>query len=326
MLIEQVDSVYGSKMNNLNKILFHSNKDQASNVKILSGKIIVKNELIFDSPVQIKPGTIFLLGEKANIIFKNRVEAIGDKNNKIIFKADSNKPWGTIALLGKKTSGSKIDFAEFSHGSGSFTKQLHFTSMLSIHNTKNVQLKNIKLTNNHFFDDMLHIIYATDVDIENLSFYNAFGDAIDIDISKNIKIYNSNFFNSKNDGIDLMESSVEIKNVNIYNSKDKAISIGESSTAKLFNSKLEKNEIAVAVKDNSKTLINNVNFLNNKNQISAYKKNLQYGSGGEAVVSNSVFKNEKNVFLSENSKILITGSEIIGDIKKKGEKIFLNER
>ena len=83
--------------------------------------------------------------------------------------------------------------------------------MLSIHNTKNVQLKNIKLTNNHFFDDMLHIIYATDVDIENLSFYNAFGDAIDIDISKNIKIYNSNFFNSKNDGIDLMESSVEIK-------------------------------------------------------------------------------------------------------------------
>ena len=326
ILIEQVDSVYGSKMNNLNKILFNSNKDQTSNVKILSGKIIVKNELIFDSPVQIKPGTIFLLGENANIIFKNKVEAIGDKNNKIIFKADSNKPWGTIALLGKKTSGSKINFAEFSHGSGSFTKQLHFTSMLSIHNTKNVQLKNIKLTNNHFFDDMLHIIYATDVDVENLSFYNAFGDAIDIDISKNIKIYNSNFFNSKNDGIDLMESSVEIKNVNIYNSKDKAISIGESSTAKLFNSKLEKNEIAVAVKDNSKTLINNVNFLNNKNQISAYKKNLQYGSGGEVVVSNSVFKNEKNVFLSDNSKILITGSEIIGDIKKKGEKIFLNER
>ena len=55
-------------------------------------------------------------------------------------------------------------------------------------------------------------------------------------------------------------------------------------------------KLLFAVKDNSKTLINNVNFLNNKNQISAYKKNLQYGSGGEAVVSNSVFKNEKNVF------------------------------
>ena len=80
------------------------------------------------------------------------------------------------------------------------------------------------------------------------------------------------------------------------NSKDKAISIGESSNAKLSNSKLENNEIAIAVKDNSKVLINNVNFQNNKNQINAYKKNLQYGSGGTAEVLNSNFMGKSNNF------------------------------
>ena len=320
MSIKKIKKTFGAQTNNLNKVLFNGKYNHKSNLKTLSGEIIVKNELIFEDPIQIKPGTIFLLDENANIIFKNKVEAIGTKNKKIIFKAKSNKPWGTIALLGKKTAGSKINFAEFSDGSGSFTDQLHFTSMFSIHNTENISVKNIIFKNNHFFDDMLHIIYSSDVIMENLTFYDAFGDAIDIDISKNIKILDSNFYNSKNDGIDLMESKVDIKNVNIFNSNDKAISIGESSNANLSNSKLEKNGIAVAVKDNSKTLINNVIFLNNVNQISAYKKNLQYGSGGEAIVSNSIFENKINNFSSENSNILINNSKIVGDIKKKGKK------
>ena len=324
--IKKINKSFGSKINNLNKVLFNSKHNQKSNFIILSGKIIVKDDLVFERPVQIKPGTIFLLDENANIIFKNKIEAIGNKNNKIIFKAISNKPWGTVALLGKNTSGSKVNFVEFSDGSGSFTDQLHFTSMFSVHNTNNVELSNISFKNNHFFDDMLHIIYSSGITMENLSFYNAYGDAIDIDISDDIKIFNSNFYNSKNDGIDLMESRVDINNVNIFNSRDKAISVGESSIVKIFNSKLDKNVTAIAVKDNSKAVIENVNFSKNLNQISAYKKNLQYGSGGEVTVIKSLFDNKINTFLSENSNIMIKNSKIIGEIKKKGKQIFINER
>ena len=123
-----------------------------------------------------------------------------------------------------------------------------------------------------------------------------------------------------------MESSVNISNVNIFNSQDKAISIGESSNAKLQNSTLENNKIAIAVKDNSKVLVENVNFFENENQISAYKKNLQYGSGGEALVLDSLFKNKTNNFLSENSKIKIKDSKIEGFLNKKGSQIFINDR
>ena len=282
--------------------------------------------MLFERPVKIEPGTIFLLDKDINIIFKDKVEAIGDRNNKIVFKGSSKEPWGTVALLGKNTSGSKFNNIEFHDGSGSFTDQYSFTSMFSIHNTSNINLKNITFKNNHFFDDMMHVIYSSNVKMNNLNFYNAFGDAIDIDVCDKIEISNSEFFNSKNDGIDLMESSVKISNVNIYNSQDKAISIGESSNAKLKNSTLENNQIAVAVKDNSKVSIENVNFFENENQISAYKKNLQYGTGGEASVINSLFKSKTNNFLSENSKIKIKDSKIDGLLKQKGSEIFINDR
>ena len=318
-------NLIGSKSNLLNKVIFNSNKINILKSKILSGQIIVDKNLIFSDPVQIKPGTTFLLDKNVNIIFKNKVEATGKKDNKIIFKARSQEPWGTVALLGGNTAGSKLSYVEFNDGSGSFSDQFTFTSMFSIHNTSNIELKNINFKNNHFFDDMVHLIYSSNINMENLSFSNAFGDAIDIDICKNINIKNSTFINSKNDGIDLMESNVNISDVKIYNSQDKAISIGEASIAKVSNSRLEKNKFGIAVKDSSKTFISKVEFINNQSQIASYKKNLQYGAGGEAIVEYSIFKSKVNNFMSSNSKISIKNSKIIGDLKK-GDQITINER
>ena len=75
-----------------------------------------------------------------------------------------------------------------------------------------------------------------------------------------------------------MESNVLIKHVNILNSNDKGISIGEASSAQVFDSKLQNNITGVAIKDGSYSNIKNVTFINNAEQVSAYKKNLQYGA------------------------------------------------
>ena len=72
----------------------------------------------------------------------------------------------------------RINFINFSDGSGNFSEQFTFTSMFSLHNTSNIKLKNIELQNNHFFDDMMHVIYSSDIILDNLIFRNAFGDAI----------------------------------------------------------------------------------------------------------------------------------------------------
>ena len=158
-----------------------------------------------------------------------------------------------------------------------FSDQFYFTSMLSIHNTRDIKLENIKFEDNYHYDDMLHIIYSSNILLKDLSFFNANGDAIDIDICDKVSIINSNIFNSNNDGIDLMESDVLIKDVNIINSQDKGISIGEASKANIIKTKLEKNIIGVAIKDYSEAIMEKMNFFENNIQLSAYKTNLQYG-------------------------------------------------
>ena len=195
-----------------------------------------------------------------------------------------------------------------------------------MHDTSNIELKNINFYKNYLFDDMLHIIYSKNVRLENLYFENAFGDALDIDLSQNILISNLEIYKSKNDGIDLMESDAIIQNVKITQSEDKSISVGEASVVKILNSQLEDNNIAVAVKDGSVARIEETNFLNNKMQLSAYKKNLQYGSGGKILVKKSVFNSFVNKFTSKKSTIDIEDTLFVGKIIREGKSIFINER
>ena len=313
-------------LNYKNKIILEENKISNSLEKItLSGTILVSEDRIFSNPVIIKPGTTFLIEEGKNLIFTERVEAIGQENKKIKFLSKSDKPWGTLAIIGKKTSGSKLKNIIIKDGSGSFSDQFYFTSTLSIHNTSNVDLENISLSNNHSYDDMIHLIYSSNIKLKELNIFNAYGDALDIDMCENIIIENSQIYNSKNDGIDLMESDTLIKNVKIVGSLDKGISIGEASKTKILKSSLINNYIAVAVKDKSQAKMNNINFYENDIQIAAYKKNLQYGSGGNIDIQNSFFRNKLIKFNSQNSSINISNSKLKGKIIKNGKNIVIND-
>ena len=314
-------NLFSTELNLLNKVIKENKLKKNLKPKVLSGEILVNKNLIFEKPVKILEGTTFLIEKGKNIFFKNRIEAKGTKKNKIKFISKSKEPWGTVAIIGKKTSGSYLSNLNFENGSGNYDSQFSFTSMLSIHNTKNINISNATFYNNKNYDDMLHIIYSSNIFLDNLTFKDAYGDAIDVDMSENIFIENSKFYNSNNDAIDLMESNVMIKNVDIINSKDKGVSIGEASDVKIFSSKLMNNNIALAIKDGSKSNSSRIKFINNKIQIAAYKKNLQYGSGGELIIADSKFVNNLNKFSSKDSKIIIKNSELIGNKILDGKNI-----
>ena len=315
-----------------NNIVFNNSSLDKINIDAkeieISGNVVVDKNLVFENPVTINEGTNFYLKENAHIIFKNRVIAKGSNEKKITFtNFDSKKkPWGTIALIGELTKKSHFENVDISGGSGGVFNQYMFTSMFSIHDTADIFLKNIILNNNYNYDDMLHIIYSNNIVLDNINFTNAFGDALDIDISDNILIKNSFFKNSKNDGIDSMESNINIENTKIFNSGDKGVSIGESSKVAINNSDIEKNVIGIAVKDSSESYVNKTKFKDNQNQISAYRKNFQYGNGGKIIIQDSLFDNKVNEINSESSSILIMKSVFKGQINKVGKNININER
>ncbi len=309
----------GSQTTLHNKIIHRTFKKKQT-INVFSKEIIVEGTKIIEEVTTILPGTIFKMKKNSSLIFKNKVIAKGEKNKKIKFinfNQNNTEKWGTVALVGPRSSGSQFNNIEFDGGTGMRTKQFSFTSMLSLHNTKNITIQNSSFKNNSLYDDVLHLVYCDSVLLKNLNFEKAFGDAIDIDISNNIKVVDSKFNSSANDAIDLMQSKATIENNIINFSGDKGISIGEGSIARISDIKFVKNDLAIAVKDGSRVEIFNSKFLNNNKEIYAYKKNWQYGSGGFVSIKNSYFE-DSSININSNNRSIIN----LKDNKFNGKKNF----
>jgi len=273
--------------------------------EIWEGEIQINGTKIINRPVKIMPGTIIIMAENANLIFKNHVHALGSSNSIIKFSGGSNKTWGTIALLGEGTNNSKFSHVTIEGGSGYETPNIKFTGMFSLHDVKNISLQNIKFKKNSLYDDLIHIVYSQNIILKNCVISNALFDAIDIDISS-IKIDNCNILFSGNDGIDSMSSEVKIQNSFINGSLDKGISVGENSKVFVIKSKITNNKIGIESKDNSSVSIYNSSFLNNKLDLNAYKKNWQYGNGGRIILlDNSIKEIGDNIQIDKHSELNI---------------------
>jgi len=314
------------QMTKFNKIIYKKELNQnIDNFLEFSNNVYIKGNYILEKPVKINPGTNFLMAKNSHIIFKNKVIAKGTSKKPIVFKKlnNSSNAWGTVALVGKKSSGSVLTNVLLDGGSGGNYKQLRFTSMLSLHNTQNIRLEKIKLSNHTRYDDMLHIIYCDNIYINEAELNNAYGDAIDVDISTNIKIENSNFLEAQNDSIDFMESEAAIISSSMIGSKDKGISVGENSNILIFNSSLEKNNTGLAVKDRSNVEVIHTNFQNNLIHLNLYSKNWQYGGGGNGKIYRSYFLGNNNLIKSsDKSYLVIDDSTILGKKTFKGKNIL----
>jgi len=299
--------------------------------KILKGTIQVHKDLIFKNKIIIKPGTKFLINKDVNIIFFNSVHALGTKDKPIIFQKmhdnylDNN--WGSIVVQGQKTKNSKFKNIIINGGSGGKVDQFIYTSMFSLHDTRDIVLKNISLINNKIYDDALHLVYCKNILLENILIENAFSDALDIDVSDGIFIKNSIFSNPNNDSIDIMESRVLVDSTEIFNSGDKGISVGENSNVIVHNSHLNSNMIGIAVKDNSIAKVVYTDFNNNIIQIGSYQKNYKYGNGGKINIFKSNFNSETNKIESDmKSNIIIDDSTFNKKMNIKNSNIKLTQK
>ena len=293
-------------------------KNDKKKINILSGNIFLEEDLIVKDETKILDGTTFTMNEGVSIIFENKVKAIGSKERPIIFKKnDAATKWGTVALHGAKTDGSLFKNIIIENASGKSVNGINYFASLSVHSSKNIKFDNILIKNNSSFDDMMHIIYSSNIQVINSNFLNAYKDAIDVDISRNISFQNLKITNSGNDGIDFMETDAQLNQVNILYSGDKAVSVGENSQVLIDDSIFSSNNYGIASKDLSKAIIKNSLLENNNIQLGVYKKNWRYGGSGIIEVTNSkIIALENYMEADEMGKISVLSSEINGALKK----------
>ena len=239
---------------------------------IWSGNILIKENQTISTPLIINPGTKIILAPDCSVFIKGKVLAVGTPEQPIEFIGEQKKPWGTIALQGKKTSGSMFKYCRFSDGSGYKIALTEYSAMLSIHDAQNIVLDSVSFNQSHVVDDMVHAVYSS-LYFKNCSFKSALFDALDLDICE-ATIEGCRFENNGNDGLDLMTSNVKVTNSVFIGNRDKGISVGEGSNLQLFNSQFENNKIGIQAKDNSKAIVFNSNFVAQNKAVDAYKKKL----------------------------------------------------
>lgn len=285
---------------------------------IWSGDINISDVQTINRPLIIRPGTRILLATGASLIIKNRLLAIGTKAQPIRFlpQEKSQRPWGTIALVGAAANNSILSHCEFIEGSGLKGDLFEYTAMLSIHAAHRVNINHCTFKDNKRVDDMVHAVYSTVRFTDNV-FTGAFSDALDIDISEAI-IINNTFINSGNDAIDLMTTQAVVVDSLLKNNADKGISVGEDSQLFAVNNRLEGNMIGIQAKDRSSALLFNQSFIDNQTAIHAYKKNWRYGTGGMILTANSHFLgNQLDLEAKKHAHIILFDNYLLSKIPKK---------
>jgi hypothetical protein len=288
-------------------------------------EMTIDEVLVVDHPVKILAGTRIKMKPGASVIFRNRIRIEGTEEAPVTMtSAVPGEPWGVVALHGPDTDGSVLSHLTLEDGSGFIGENIRYIAMLSIHEAKNVEFKNLKLHRNHSFDDMVHIVYSKNIRLVDCSLSEAFSDGLDVDMSS-VRITGGVIRNSKNDAIDLMESKVLVEGVELISSGDKGVSVGEASEVLIFNTRMEGNAIGVEVKDDSIAAIVNSDFVRNKDQIKASVKNWRYGGGGRAVVGKTVFSGKENpISADKHSKIEIFDSTFNTSFPKQDKQVVLD--
>lgn len=257
----------------------------------LSGtKVFKKNE-----HVVIKPGTRFIMDEKASVFFYGKVTAIGIKEAPILFLAkDPKRPWGVVALQGKATKNSIFEYVEFENGSVDTQNLIHYTAPFNIHDTDGFEVRHCRIGPNFVGDDGMHVAYATGI-IDNCEFYDGLSDGLDIDISE-VTVTNNIFYKSGNDGLDIMTTIMNASNNIFIDTGDKGISVGEWSQAHITDSLFLRTNIGIEIKDKSRVTADNLIIADSKKTaIHLYNKNNHYDEGG--------FLNGEAIWLLGNTKV-----------------------
>jgi len=258
-----------------------------------SGEINITENIEINEELHIDAGTTVRLAPGSSVVVFGKVSAEGSAESPIRFLpiVDVGLPWGTFSIQGRGADGSRFSHCEFSGGSGIKAELYEYSALFSVHDVRDVKVSDCKFLDNAIVDDMVHTVYS-DIVFERVEFANAVSDALDLDNSV-VTIRDSLFRNSGNDGIDLMTTTATVINTQIINNGDKGISVGEASELIAINNLINDNKVGVQSKDRSVALLFNNTLRNNKMALHAYRKNWQYGTGGQIFASKSVIEGEK---------------------------------
>ena len=290
---------------------------EITHVQFGPGIVELDKTRIFDeyTHVTVMPGTVFEMGkkgagkkgdaaaakDKVSLIFKGKVTMNGVEGNPIVFKQREMTPWGGIALQGRNTRGSVLSNVIFEDGSNIEGQPVIYTSMVNIHDTRDITVRGCEIRNNHGPGDSFHSAYVNNMTISGLTVENATMDAVDIEFST-VDITRLFIRKTGDDGLDLMDSEVTMTDSVILGCKQHGISAGENSTLKASDFLVAWTTNGVFGKDASRIEIGTGLLMRNQTGVRVGKPTGLYGGDVEVSASTLYVMGSKELIARTDRK------------------------
>jgi len=273
----------------------------------------------------IRPGTELRLGPGVSIASQGPVTMVGDADNPVVVKRlAADRPWGALAIQGRKARNSRIAFAEISGGSRDTLGNVPYLGMVNIHGADGFRLETSVLGSNTDSDDTLHIVHSK-FRISNTRLHDCFGDCVDLDYARGT-VENLDISGAGNDGIDFMTSRVTLGNVRIDGAGDKGLSVGEKSFVEATKGSIARAVTGIAVKDRSTLVLDQWRLAANGVGVDVYKKNWRYGAPGNVEMSDTVFEgNAVNLRVAAGGRVHLRGMGIPVASEGDGEILMVGK-
>jgi hypothetical protein len=179
--------------------------------------------------VELAAGTTLALGPGVSLVFRGPVFARGTVASPVVVtRLDPAKPFGTLALQGPATAGSKLVGLRIDGGSSGRAGSIQYTGVIAIHDTSNVVLEDCVVTNTVDAEDVVHAYKVEGLGLHELSIDRAPVDAVDLEFVR-AELRGLRLVGAGDDGLDLMGSTVLLQDSLIEGAKNNGVSAGEET-------------------------------------------------------------------------------------------------
>jgi hypothetical protein len=194
-----------------------TNLDKPTNeyVKIGPGIVEFKKTTVFNKNALILKNTTIKLGSNVSLVFKRKVLANGTKGEPIrIVPIVKGELFGSFVIRGQNSNGSILKNINIIDGSRTSHQLSEYSGVLSVYNSSDLLIENIKLESSCHNCNGLNIYKGENFKIVNALIKNISNSLMKIQLS-NGNLIDSNLNSTLMNGIKLEFSDLSLKNVKI---------------------------------------------------------------------------------------------------------------
>jgi hypothetical protein len=278
-----------------------------------SGKVEITGIREVREDVAIAPGSTITMLPGASLIFRGRVTANGTKDQPIRFQPQDAAEglYGTVALAGPGCDGSVFRHCEWRGGSSATLGTHAFPGSISIHDCRDVELRNCQILGGAREAQLVHVAHA-DAEFQQVAWHRAGNGGLVAEMAR-IHLDACTFTESGSDALKLLASNAILLDCDVAQAKDAAIRAEDGSTVLLIRTKLRRSGQGADIRDGSTAELVNCELLACGQPVLAQQKHWRQPEGGRVHVCKSIFaKNSALSAADHRSRLRIEDCQLDG--------------